>query len=298
MKPGRVLVVGDVMRDIVVRPGGPIRPGTDQRAAISILPGGAGANQATWLARFGVPVRLVACVGQADHQAQGHHLRECGVEPVLTAHPSLPTGTLVALVDPNGERSFLTERGANDGLRRADLPRAVLDEVAHLHVSGYALVGEQTRAATLDLVGEARRAGLTLSFDPGSAGFLAELGPGRVLAWIGPASLCVLNGDEAAVLTGTATPDEQQERLVEMFDLVVVKRGADAAVAARADGARWRADPPRVVVVDTTGAGDTFLGAFLARWLAKEPPQTCLDAAVRAGAETAARVGAQGSRMR
>lgn len=291
MTPGGVLVVGDVMRDVVVRPRGPMRRGTDQRASVDVVPGGAGANQATWLARFGVPVRLAACVGRDDLDAQARYLRGCGVDPVLTAHATLPTGSLVALVDVDGERSFLTDRGANDGLCRADLPAAVMDGVGHLHLSGYALVGERTRVTALDLIEDARRAGSTTSIDPGSAGFLADLGRERVRTWIGRASLCILNADEAAMLTGTAEVDGQLNDLTTWCDLVVLKQGAEAAVAAQRDGARWWARPPRVAVVDTVGAGDAFLAAFLARWLAGEPPGPCLDSAVRAGAESVTRVG-------
>ncbi len=291
MPPPRVLVVGDVMRDVVARPRGPVLRGTDQRAAVSIGPGGSGANQAAWLARFGVPVRFAACVGRDDLDAQTRLLRAHAVEPALAGHPTLPTGTLVALVGPDGERSFLTDRGANDGLRRASLPPDVLGGVAHLHVSGYALVGADTRATVLELLGEARRAGLTVSFDPGSAAFVDELGPARVLDWIGRAALCALNADEAAALTGTADGDAQLDRLAGRFGLAVLKRGAAGAAAARADGARWHARPRPAPVVDTVGAGDAFLAAFLARWLAGEAPDGCLRAAVEAGADAVTRVG-------
>lgn len=287
----RVLVVGDVMRDVVVRPQGPLRRGTDQRAQVAIRPGGAGANQAAWLARFGVAVRFAACVGRDDLDHQASLLRRHGVEPALAGHPSLPTGCLVALVDADGERSFLTDRGANDALRRADLPPDLLDGVTHLHISGYALVGADTRDTVLDLLDGARRAGIAVSVDPGSAGFLADLGPARVLAWIGGAALCVLNADEAAVLAGTPDRGAQLAHLAARVGLAVLKCGAEGAVAARADGARWHARAPAVTVVDTVGAGDAFLAGFLARWLAGEPPGPCLEAGVRAGAEAVARPG-------
>ena len=57
-QPGGVLVVGDIMTDVIVKPDGPIARGSDCHAAIRILPGGSGANQATWLAHFGLPVSL------------------------------------------------------------------------------------------------------------------------------------------------------------------------------------------------------------------------------------------------
>ncbi len=66
LRARRALVIGDVMIDIIVRPEGPIARGSDRRAAIAVQPGGSAANQAVWLARFGVGVDFVARVGAAD----------------------------------------------------------------------------------------------------------------------------------------------------------------------------------------------------------------------------------------
>ncbi len=290
MNGPRVLVVGDVMRDIIVRPAGPLRRGTDQRATIRTSHGGSAANQAAWLARFGVPVRFVGCVAEDDRAAQAGRLRHHGVEPVLAGHPVLPTGTLVALVEQDGERSFLTDRGANDGLVRDDLPGGLLDGVEHLHLSGYALVGDVTRAAALALLDEAREAGIAVSFDPGSAGYMADLGVDRVLGWIGAADLCVANADEAAVLTGATDADAQLSALNARFDLVVLKQGA-AGARARWRGEEWQASAPAVDVIDTTGAGDVFFAAFLAARLAGEPIDVCLGRAVEAGAHAVTIIG-------
>ena len=158
--PGFAVVVGDVMTDVIVKPEGPLARGTDRRARIATLPGGSGANQAAWLGHFGVPVRFAARVGAGDVAASAASLRAFGVEPRLAADNHLPTGTLVTLLDPDGERSFLTDRGANDALGPGDLPESLLDGAALLHVSGYALFGEGPRAAVLALMAAARRRGL------------------------------------------------------------------------------------------------------------------------------------------
>ena len=67
----RVLVIGDVITDVIVRPEGPIVPGSDRRAQISVHPGGSASNQAAWLARFGVPVALAARAGLPENPIAG-----------------------------------------------------------------------------------------------------------------------------------------------------------------------------------------------------------------------------------
>lgn len=284
MTPPLILVMGDVMRDIVVRPAGPILPATDQRASICVRPGGSGANQAAWLVHCGVAARFLACVGEADRATEEGRLRRLGVEPALVAHPTLPTGQLIALIDPDGERSFLTDRGANDGLHAAALPPGLLDGVRHLHLSGYALVGEATRAAALHVLAAARAADIPVSFDPGSAGFIGEIGAALLLAAVSGTQLCVANVDEAECLTAETQPERQMAALAMCFDLVLLKRGAAGALAGHRDGRRWSTDGPVVPVVDTIGAGDAFLAGFLATALAGGSVQVSLDRAVALGA--------------
>src|SRR5271166_6939659 len=103
----RILVIGDVMIDIIVRPEGPLSRGSDRRASIAVEPGGSAANQAAWLAAFGVAVDLVARVGDDDVEAEAARLRNAGVTPHLVGDAERQTGRLVALIDPSGERSFL-----------------------------------------------------------------------------------------------------------------------------------------------------------------------------------------------
>src|SRR5690606_20275799 len=133
----RVLVVGDVMTDIIVRPEGPIVPGSDRRAQIRNRPGGSGANQAVWLGAAGADVLFAARVGADERPIYENYFRGRGVVPVLAGDKDLPTGVLVTLLDPSGERSFLTDRGANLNLCAADLPESLLDGVGLVLVSGY-----------------------------------------------------------------------------------------------------------------------------------------------------------------
>jgi sugar/nucleoside kinase (ribokinase family) len=291
--PARVLVVGDVMTDIIVRPEGPLVAGSDRRATIRKRPGGSGANQAVWLAAFGLAVRFAARVGAADHETIADRFRGLGIEPALAADPDLPSGTLVTLLAPDGERSFLTDRGANAALAAADLPEALLDGCHALVVSGYALFEPGPRSAVTALMAVAAARRLPVAVDPASVGFLAEVGPENFLAWTRRASLIFANKAEAMALTGTADTAAQLTALGATYPRVVIKRGAAGAVLGGPGGVRIERAAPRVRVTDTTGAGDAFAAAFLAADLAGLPPETCLERAVAAGAEATTRLGGQ-----
>lgn len=291
--PAEILVIGDVMRDVIVRPRGPLVPGSDCPAAIALHPGGAGANAAAWLARFGARVALAARVGAADHAAQCAALVGAGVVPCLAADPERPTGTLVALIDAAGERSFLTDRGANAALARGDLPDALLPRLRHLHVAGYALFAPGPRAAVLDFAAAAAAQGVPWSVDAASTAFLAACGAGAFLAWTGTAALFFANEAEAALLVGDAGPERQLSALGAARRIVVLKRGAAGAIAA-APGTPPIALPASAVeIADTVGAGDAFLAGFLAARLGGATLAACLAAGIAAGARAAAQPGGQ-----
>jgi sugar/nucleoside kinase (ribokinase family) len=284
----RVLVIGDVMTDIVVRPEGALARGSDRRASIGFEPGGSAANQAAWLAHFGLTVDFVARVGEADLAAEAARLEAAGVTPHLVPDAERPTGRLVALIDPDGERSFLTDRGANEALKAGDIPEALIAGAAHIHLSGYSFFAPSPRAAVLDAMARARAT--PVSVDPASAEFLREAGADAFFAWTRGAALLLPNADEAEVLAGSADPEVQCARLAEHYPLVVIKRGAYGCVAAQRER-RWRVEAPEVGVTDTTGAGDAFAAAFLAARLQGAEIEPALRQAVAAGAAASTRRG-------
>ncbi len=276
------------MTDVIVRPDGPLAKGSDRRAKIAFEPGGSAANQAAWLASFEVKVDFVARVGAADVESETARLEAIGVAPHLVGDAALETGRVIALIDANGERSFFTDRGANDALRAGDILDALIADAALVHLSGYSFFAPGPRAAVLDAM---RRSGAKpVSVDPASAEFLREAGADNFLKWTRGAAILFPNADEAAILAGSDDPESQCARLAALYPLVVVKRGAAGAEAA--EGAqRWRVDALRVEPVDTTGAGDAFVAAFLAERLVGEDVQASLERAVAAGALASTTVG-------
>ena len=276
------------MTDVIVRPEGPLAKGSDRRAKIVFEPGGSAANQAAWLASFGAKVDFVARVGAADVESETARLKAISVTPHLVGDATRQTGRLIALIDRDGERSFLTDRGANEALEASDIPDELIAQAALIHLSGYSFFAPSPRAAALDVM---RRAGdKPVSVDPASAEFLREAGADSFLEWTRGAAILFPNAEEAAILAASDDPETQCARLAALYPLVVVKRG-EAGCEAAAGARRWRAAAPRIDAIDTTGAGDAFVAAFLARRLAGATIEAALARAAAAGAIASTVVG-------
>ncbi|RPF39972.1 sugar/nucleoside kinase (ribokinase family) [Streptomyces sp. Ag109_G2-6] len=283
--PGALVVVGDVVTDVVAVHREPLAPATDTAARIRTLPGGAGANAACWAARTGTAeVRLLARVGCESARWHERALVDAGVRPRLVVDPAEPTGTVVALVGADAERTFLTDSGASLRLCPADWAPSLLDGAAHLHLSGYLFFAEPSRELALVALRAARTRGVPVSVDPASAGFLAALGPEAFLRAVAGVGTLLPNEDEARLLAGVPDTARAAQELSRRVPLVVVTRGTRGALVAE-DGritAEVEAEPADAV--DTTGAGDAFTGGFLAARLSGATPPT----AARAGCHTAA----------
>jgi ribokinase len=255
-----LVVLGDVMVDIVVRMRGELARGSDTPADVSFSGGGSGANVAAWAASLGTAVALVCRVGDdARGRAAVDELR--GVDVHAEFDGELATGTCVVLVDSEGERTMLPDPGAND----AALPEIPLG--GHLHVVGYALLRDRSRASALAAIERARGAGMTVSVDPSSWALIRD-------GAIPDADLLLANEREAEVLGERAG--------------MVVKLGAA--------GARWgdvHVPAVPVEMVDTTGAGDAFAAGLLSARLEGAGPREALEAGCRVAARAVAQVGAR-----
>lgn len=288
---GDVLVVGDVMTDIIAQPEGPLVLGSDRRAKITATAGGSGANQAVWLAAMGVPTALFACVGVQDKQQLDAEFVKSGVRSMLAPSEAHQSGRLISIVAPDGERSFLTDAGANRHLSLQNLPENWWNNIGLLQISGYALFAEKPRQAVLHMLEIARTKKIPISVDPGSTGFLEEVGPEMFLSWIGAADFIFANLEEAALLSGVPQVQGQVSMLAKQFATVVVKLGRDGAVAGSAEGITQTATAQRVSVVDTTGAGDAFFSGFIATNIAGENLTACLEAGNKSGAKAVQEIG-------
>jgi sugar/nucleoside kinase (ribokinase family) len=299
----RLVVFGDVIDDVVVVPATAIRPDTDTVASIRQRAGGSAANTAAWLASFGAKVDFVGMVGAGDSARHSALLR--GVTPYIAEHASLPTGTIVVIVDvsPSSDgssgaetRTMLTETGANAAMD-ADL---VTDELLHsaaiIHFTGYSLFGDVHRAeAIARLFDRARAAGVLVSVDPGSAGFIADFGVERFLDAIDGAAFLFPSLEEGRLLTGLDDPLAIALSLAQRFDLVALTLDTEGAIVARRGIGVNRIAAVPAVILDPTGAGDAFAAGFLAEWMRSADPILAGRAGAQAGAWAVATIGARPS---
>jgi len=294
-----IVVVGDLMADVVAALTAPLAVGSDTPAPIEHHQGGSGANVAAWLGAEGVAVTFVGRAG-ADPlgDAAVAALGAAGVRTEVQRDPERPTGTCIVLVHPGGERTMVPDPGANDALTLTDLPAGSL-----LHVTGYGLLREGSRAAFREALAIGRERGMTISVDPSSAAPLAAAGAATFLEWTAAADLLLPNADEARVLTG----EEDAERAA----VALARRTAppedappaharaatprEVVVTLGAEGALWtdgatvvRAAAEPAAVVDTTGAGDAFAAGLLAARLRGAAPAEALAAGCRLAARAVA----------
>ncbi|MGW4159040.1 carbohydrate kinase family protein [Streptomyces sp. NPDC004788] len=290
--PGALLVVGDVVTDVVARHRTPLVPATDTAAEIRTLPGGAGANAACWAARSGcADVRILARVGAEALAWHSAELRRAGVRPLLVRDQEASTASVIALVGPDAERTFLTDSGAALRLAPDDWAPELLAGVARVHLSGYLFFAAESRETAGRVLRDARAAGVPVSVDPASAGFLKELGAESFLAAVDGSECLLPNADEARLLTGRTDPADAAVVLSRRFPLVAVTLGAEGAVVAANGLVIARVPAPPARPVDSTGAGDAFTGAFLAARLAGADLAEAAASGCRAGALAVSGVG-------
>ncbi|SEU02428.1 carbohydrate kinase family protein [Nonomuraea wenchangensis] len=286
-----LLVVGDAVTDVVALHGSPVLAGTDTAADIMLRPGGSGANTAAWAAHLGADTRLLARLGYDSSDWHIAELTKSGVRPQVTVDPDHPTAVVIAMVDPSGERSMLTNRGAGGLISERDWDPALLEGVARLHLSGYVLFAAPGLGLARAALADAAAAGVAVSVDPASTKPLLDFGVERFMAETAAADLLIPNLDEALLLSGAPTPERAAELLSERYGTAVVKLGADGALAA-VDGTITARVPGLLgQVVDTTGAGDAFAAGFLAATLRGCGERAALEEGCRAGAACVAQVG-------
>ncbi|MBB5833036.1 ribokinase [Brachybacterium aquaticum] len=295
---GSIVVVGSVNVDLLAQVQRHPAPGeTLHGTGGQMLPGGKGANQAVAAARLGARVTMVGAVG-TDAQAEValSALREAGVDLTHLAEIEGPTGLAIVTVAEDGENSIVVIAGANDAMD-AGRVRAAREAIAAARI--VVCQGEIPRDGI-----EALPALVTGRFLHNPAPVM-ELDPAVLRA----SDPLVVNQHEAglvlAQLAGEAPdapdtpaptdPDAVVRALqAQAIASVVLTLGADGARVADADGIQ-PIPPAPVDAVDTTGAGDAFIGALALGLARGDDLATAARLASRVGAYAATGEGAQPS---
>ncbi len=238
--------------------------------------GGCASNVAMDLARLGVRVGVVGCVGQ---DAFGRFIVDtlaasdvdvAGIRQLADAETS---GTLI--INVRGEdRRFVHAVGANARLQVADIPLERVRQSKVLYVGGYLLMPALEGEPLAALFRQARAAGVKTVLD------IVLPGPGdhwpKLESVLAETDVFLPNRDEAAVLTGLDDPLEQAQRFAAAgAGAVVITCGGEGSVIV-AGGKRMRAAAHQVPYQGGTGAGDAFDAGFIAGLLAGADLQDCV----------------------
>ena len=253
--------------------------------------GGKGANQAVAAARLGAAVTFVTKVG--DDSFAEATLRSLGGYGVDTRHvgrvEGRSSGVATILVEPSGENRILIVKGANGDVSSADIDRAA-DDLARCDLILLQL--EVPLETVYAAIAFGKRHGVKTVLNPAPASAALNLEIIRDVDFLIP------NETELALLTGLPVATQDQiaaaaaSLLAKGVGAVIVTLGARGALLATAAGAKLIA-PVRVTPVDTTGAGDAFVGSFARYFAAGFGVEAALAQAVRYAADSVTRRGAQ-----
>ena len=211
---GTIVVVGDVIDDIIVRPFGPIRHDTDTPADIERRPGGSAANTAAWLGSIGADVHFFGRLGAADVDRHTAEFERFGVTTHLHGDTEHPTGTIVILVEGEA-RTMLTDRGANVVFDLDTVPDDLIGIANFLHFTGHTIIDEPKRDAVVRLIARAKAHGVTVCVDPATAGFITDFGVDQFLYLCAGVDILRPNEDEACVLAGVTDVSVATQKLTE-----------------------------------------------------------------------------------
>lgn len=243
--------------------------------------GSASAICAMGLARLGTPVAFLGKVGQDPWgEFCVETLRAAGIDVARIVHDSeIKTGVTVSISSMT-DRALVSFPGSTRALTGADVPDAVFEGFAHLHISSYFLqVG--LRPDCQDVFRRARRRGLTTSLDPGFDP--AERWGHDLLDTLREVDLFFPNEVECSALTGERETVAALRVLRNGRTRSIAKLGSGGAMTLEGEEAVHLPAFP-IEVVDTTGAGDSFDAGYLDAFLRGAPPLECLRRAAACGA--------------
>ncbi|MFB8147081.1 carbohydrate kinase family protein [Microbacterium sp. NPDC056003] len=275
-------VIGDVVADLIVLGGSSLERGTDNPAEVRITRGGSAANVAVAAAPRH-PVRFIGRVGDDTiGRVLVTEMTAAGVD--VRVQREGRTGAIVVLVDTDGERTMITDRGAAADLAAIDPDW--LEGVDWVHLPLYGFAEPASRTAVTDAAAAAVRTGARVSLDLSSVATMRGLGAARLQHIVDDLAPAVVfaNADEARTAT---------ELDLDLTGAVfMVKRGGDPVLVIEGDS-RVEVPVERVEdVLDSTGAGDAFAAGCITATLSGADPRESARAGSRLAMSALRRAGA------
>ena len=269
-----LVVLGDYAWDVLIRTNSQLLPGGDTFGEVMLAPGGSAANVAVWAQRCGLETTFIGKIGRDNFgELAEDDLRSEKLNAYFIHTDAHLTGSVAVWIDHTGERSMVSGKGADHYLLPSELPVKLLESTKHLHLSAWSFFADPPRAAARRAAKIANKAGATISFDPGSFQMISEMGVKSFLDITQDLELDLLlpNYDEGKILTGETEPKRIAAKLASIYPKALVALKLDADGSLIYDKGKATTIPAGSNnLIDATGAGDSYAGAFLARYLSGE----------------------------
>jgi sugar/nucleoside kinase (ribokinase family) len=252
--------------------------------------GGSSMNVIRALTMLGHKTVFAGMVGSDDtgHTIQ-RRMKALGIKPHLVESEDHPTGTCLALVTKDAERTMVTHLGASRHFDETLVPREEIRAARMFHFCGYQWDTDGQKKAISEAIKEARRDKAMISFDvadPFAVGRYREEFQKLIASGV---SVVFANQEEAKMLYGD--PEKAAREIASHGAIAVVKLGSQGSMVRQGDK-EFRVPAIKTKVVDTTAAGDMFAGGFLHGLLEGRPLEACLTMGATLAADVISRVGA------
>lgn len=270
-------VIGDFAWDVMIRTNSKLQTGGDTFGDVVLAPGGSAANVAAWAARCGLETNFIGKIGRDRlGDLAKEDLQDEGVRAFFIETDSHLTASVAVWIDHTGERSMVSGQGADFYLLASELPRAILRQSEHLHLTAWSFFTDPPRSALQEAAYYAKQNGATLSLDPASFQLIGEMGVQRFIESTKDLDIDIFfpNYQEGQAISGESEPKKIAEVLGELYPtaLIILKLDAKGAFLYKSDNNSALGNGIHIPasdnhLIDATGAGDSFAGSFLAKYL-------------------------------
>ena len=267
----KLVVIGDFAWDVLIRTNRKLQAGGDTFGEVMLAPGGSAANVAVWASRCGMPTVFIGKIGRdrfGELAINDLYRENVQFDPIQTDEHR--TAGVAVWIDHTGQRSMVSGQGADFYLLPSELPVDVISNARHLHLTAWSFFTDPPRSAARNAARIAKKKGISLSLDPGSFQMIEEIGVDKFIQFTNDLDIDIFfpNFEEGKILTGKSDEEEIAQTLAAIYPSAVIalKLDKDGALI-NINGKSTPIPPGTETIIDATGAGDSFAGAYLSQYL-------------------------------
>lgn len=277
-----ITVFGDINIDILVKANVGLSYDGDVEGLIELKPGGSGLGIAVWAKRAepNLKINLLAKCGRdflGEYIAE--FLRAEEIELCLLRDVSALTGKCVVKFDENGGRTMISFKGANSSITENEISEKIIYNSRILHICGYTLLNDVQRKVAMHLCNISNKLNVPVSLNLAAYNqILCKNNRENLLNIMKEVSIVFANYEEGKALTKKEEPVSIVRELAKHVNIAVLTLGEQGCIVA--NKSKLLKDKFEMEkIIDTTGAGDAFVGVFLAKYIKGEVLTDCIKSA-------------------